>query len=261
MCDDGKRDASSIRVRLHKFIAQAGITSRRTAERWIAAGRVRVNGVVVTTLGTLVDPLRDEVRVDGRVVGRVAAQQVILLHKPRWCLTTVRDPRGRPTVMDCLQGLSARVYPVGRLDWDASGALLLTNDGELANRLMHPRYGVPKVYRVQVQGVPLAEQMELWRRGVRLREGVTTPAGVKLVRFFSNSAWLEVTLHQGWYRQIKRMGEAVGLPVLKIHRTAYGPIRLGRLPVGHWRRLSAQEVRRLREAVMWAPEFRHSHDG
>lgn len=260
MSDDGRRDASSTLVRLHKFIAQAGITSRRTAEQWIVAGRVRVNGVVVTTLGTSVDPLRDEVRVDGRVVARMPAHEVILLHKPRWCLTTVRDPRGRPTVMDCLQGLSTRVYPVGRLDWDASGALLLTNDGELANRLMHPRYGVPKVYRVEVQGVPNEEQIALWRRGVQLKEGMTAPAGVKLMRCFSDAAWLEVSLHQGWYRQLKRMGEAVGLPVVKIHRTAYGPIRLGRLPVGHWRRLSVKEVRRLREAVTWAPELRRSHN-
>ncbi|WP_170161699.1 pseudouridine synthase [Desulfosoma caldarium] len=247
-------------MRLHKFIAQAGLASRRTAERWIAAGRVRVNGVVMTKLGTTVDPRRDEVRVDGRVVELPSSQEVILLHKPRWCLTTVRDPRGRPTVMDYLQGLSTRVFPVGRLDWDASGALLLTNDGELANRLMHPRYGVPKVYRVEVQGVPTGDQLDAWRRGVRLKEGVTAPAEVEVVRRFATSTWLVVTLHQGWYRQIKRMGHALELPVLNIHRIAYGPIRLGRLPVGQWRRLSQQEVSRLRQVVMGALENRRVHN-
>ncbi len=236
-------------VRLHKFIAQAGLTSRRTAERWILEGRVSVNGTVVTALGATVDPDHDDVRVDGRRVEPVRSREIILLHKPRFCLTTVSDPRGRPTVMDYLQGISERIYPVGRLDWDATGALLLTNDGELANRLMHPAYGVPKVYHVRVQGVPTAEQLSAWREGVRLTEGITAPAVVRLLRRVKASAWLEVTLHQGWYRQIKRMGEAVGLPVLTIHRTAYGPIRLGSLPVGRWRRLTDQEVRRLREAV------------
>ncbi len=236
-------------VRLHKFIAQAGLASRRTAERWILEGRVAVNGAVVTALGTSVDPDHDDVRVDGLRVEPVRSHEVILLHKPRYCVTTVRDPRGRPTVMDYLQGLSTRVYPVGRLDWDATGALLLTNDGELANRLMHPRYGVPKVYRVQVQGVPSEEQLAAWRQGVRLTEGLTAPALVRIVRRAEESTWVEISLHQGWYRQLKRMGEAVGLPVLHIHRTVYGPIPLGDLPVGRWRRLSENEVRRLREAV------------
>lgn len=236
-------------VRLHKYIAQAGLASRRTAERWILEGRVSVNGAVITALGTTVDPDRDDVRVDGRRVPPVRGREVLLLHKPRFCLTTVKDPQGRPTVMDYLQGLSVRVYPVGRLDWDASGALLLTNDGELANRLMHPAYGIEKVYQVQVQGVPTAEQLAQLRRGVPLEEGVTAPAAVRLVRRAQTSAWLEIRLHQGWYRQIKRMGEAVGLPVLQIHRTAYGPISLGTLPAGRWRRLTEREVRRLREAV------------
>uniref|UniRef100_A0A831ZYX3 rRNA pseudouridine synthase n=1 Tax=Desulfacinum infernum TaxID=35837 RepID=A0A831ZYX3_9BACT len=236
-------------VRLHKYIAQAGLASRRTAERWILEGRVSVNGAVVTALGTTVDPEADDVRVDGRRVAPVRSREVILLHKPRFCVTTVRDPRGRPTVMDYLRGLSVRVYPVGRLDWDASGALLCTNDGDLANRLMHPAYGVPKVYQVQVQGVPTAEQLAALRRGVPLAEGVTAAARVRLMYRAETSAWVEITLHQGWYRQIKRMGEAVGLPVLTIHRTAYGPIALGTLPAGRWRRLTDQEVRRLREAV------------
>lgn len=241
-------------VRIHKFIAQAGLASRRTAERWIVDGRVSVNGTVVTVLGAVVDPLRDDVRVDGRRVPWAATREVILFHKPKFCLTTLSDPRGRPTVKDYLRELSVRVYPVGRLDWDATGALILTNDGELANRLMHPRYGVPKVYQVEVQGVPSDEQLAILRRGVRLKEGVTAPAIVRVVRRFPSSAVLELTLHQGWYRQIKRMGEAVGLPVLNIHRTAYGPLRLGALPVGQWRRLSKPEVRRLREAVLLPPE-------
>lgn len=236
-------------VRLHKFIAQAGLASRRTAERWILEGRVVVNGAVVTALGTNVDPDHDDVRVDGLRVHPVRSHEFILLHKPRYCVTTVRDPRGRPTVMDYLQGLSTRVHPVGRLDWDATGALLFTNDGELANRLMHPRYGVPKVYRVQVQGEPSAEQLAAWRQGVRLTEGVTAPALVRIVRRGEACTWVEITLHQGWYRQIKRMGEAIGLPVLHIHRTVYGPILLGDLPVGRWRRLRENEVRRLRKAV------------
>ncbi|MBC7360295.1 MAG: rRNA pseudouridine synthase [Desulfacinum sp.] len=237
------------KIRLHKYIAQAGLASRREAERWIQEGRVSVNGRVVTQLGVSVDPSRDRVEVDGRRVEPSAEKVVLLLHKPRYCLTTVKDPRGRPTVMDVLGEVPWRVFPVGRLDWDATGALLLTNDGELANRLLHPRYGVPKTYEVKVQGVPSQEALEKLRSGVRLEEGVTAPARVEVLKRGEKATWIRMVLHQGWYRQIKRMGLAVGCPVLKIHRTAYGPIKLGTLRVGHWRPLRRGELDRLRMEV------------
>ncbi|SMC23151.1 ribosomal large subunit pseudouridine synthase B [Desulfacinum hydrothermale DSM 13146] len=243
MASSPKKAASAIR--LHKYIAQAGLASRREAERWIQQGRVRVNGRAVTQLGVSVDPSVDRVEVDGRVVKAQQQKVVLLLHKPRYCLTTVKDPQGRPTVMDVLGPVPWRVFPVGRLDWDATGALILTNDGDLANRLLHPRYGVPKTYEVKVQGIPSQEALERLRTGVRLEEGITAPAGVEVLRRGPKATWLRIVLHQGWYRRIKRMGQAVGCPVLKIHRTAYGPIGLGSLGVGRWRHVKSLELNRL----------------
>lgn len=237
------------RLRLQKVIALAGLASRRTAEQWIRQGRVSVNGTVVTEMGVRVDPATDVVAVDGKTIERESGKVYLLLNKPRLCVTTLSDPQGRRTVADFVGDAGVRVFPVGRLDWDAEGVLLLTNDGYLANRLMHPRFGVSKTYEVKVRGVPGAAALQRLRSGVVLDEGTTAPAKVEMLRSLAGAAYLRIVLHQGWYRQIKRMGEAVGHPVLKIRRVAYGPIGIGRLRPGSCRHLTADELTGLKRAA------------
>lgn len=231
-------------IRLQKFLARAGIASRRAAEELIRQGRVEVNGIK-PEIGSRVDPLRDEVRLDGRIVALENQRVYLLLHKPRNCITTARDPGGRSTVFDFLPDLGLRIFPVGRLDFDAEGLLLLTNDGELANRLLHPRYGISKVYEVKVKGHPETGALERLRSGIELDEGTTAPARTEVLRKLPGAAWLRMELHQGWNRQIKRMGEAVGHPVLRIRRIAYGPLRLGKMRPGEFRMLEPDEIRRI----------------
>ena len=235
-------------MRLQKYLAQAGVCSRRAAEELIRQGRVEVNGEKAE-LGRSVDPLTDRIRLDAKPV-RIQTQRIILaLNKPGNCVTTASDPQGRKTVLDLLPDFGVRIFPVGRLDYDAEGLLLLTNDGELANRLLHPRYGISKVYDVKIKGHPDKKAVEQLRSGVRIEEGVTAPAGVEIIRQLPNSTWLRITLHQGWNRQIKRMGEAVGHAVLKIRRISYGPVRLGRLGQGLYRLLRPDEIVKIYEAA------------
>jgi len=248
--EQGKDEKSG--ERLQKLIARAGIASRRAAEGLILDGRVSVNGRVVTELGSRADPTRDEIRVDGRRLEFSKARLVLLLYKPRGCVTTLSDPQGRPTVKDLLPSTGERLFPVGRLDYDAEGLLLLTNDGLLANRLQHPRYGVSKTYEVKVKGHPAEETLRRLREGVVLDEGRTAPAGVELIRLLPDAAWMRIVLHQGWNRQIKRMGESVGHSVLKIRRTAYGTLKLGRLRPGESRWLKPGEVEELEKCTGFA---------
>jgi 23S rRNA pseudouridine2605 synthase len=236
-------------VRLQKVIAQSGLASRRAAEQLIRQGRVAVNGTTVTELGVRVDPERDEVCVDARRLRLEEPKVYLLFHKPKGCVTTLKDPQGRQTVVDFVGNIDARVYPVGRLDYDAEGLLLLTNDGVLAHKLQHPRYGVSKVYEVKVAGHPGEDTLQQLRSGVKLEEGITGPAGVEVLRLLPRACWLRIVLHQGWNRQIKRMCAVVGHPVVKIKRVAYGPLTLGRLTVGAFRPLTAQEVRALQAAA------------
>ncbi|MGC9194157.1 MAG: pseudouridine synthase [Syntrophobacteraceae bacterium] len=231
-------------MRLQKFLAQAGIASRRACEQLISQGRVTVNGLRAQ-LGASVDPSSDRVVFDGKTISLKVRRMLIAFNKPSGCVTTLSDPQGRKTVMDFFPDFATRIFPVGRLDYDAEGLLLLTNDGELANRLLHPRYGVTKVYDVKFKGHPDKKALEELRGGVRIEEGVTAPAEVEVLGLLPNSAWLRMSLHQGWNRQIKRMGQAVGHPVLKIKRIAYGPIELGRLPTGGHRSLSPDEIRKI----------------
>lgn len=233
-------------IRLQRFLARAGIASRRAAEELIRQGRVKVNGLKAE-IGSRVDPARDEVRLDGRLISLETQLIYLALHKPRNCVTTARDPQGRSTVFDFLPDLGVRIFPVGRLDYDADGLLLLTNDGELANRLLHPRYGISKVYEVKVKGHPDGMALQRLRLGVELDEGTTAPAGVELIRELPTAAWIKIRLHQGWNRQIKRMGEAVGHPVLRIRRIAYGPVRLGKMRPGEFRLLGPEDIRRIRQ--------------
>jgi 23S rRNA pseudouridine2605 synthase len=236
-------------IRLQKAIAQAGLMSRRAAEESIREGRVVVNGKVVTEMGVRVSPERDEIEVDRKRIFLREAKAYFLLYKPRGCVTTAIDPRGRKTVLDFLPEREVRVFPVGRLDYDAEGLLILTNDGMLAHRLQHPRYGIAKVYEVKVKGHPGDEALKRLRTGVILEEGRTAPAEVETIRRAQDNTWLRIVLHQGWNRQIKRMGDAVGHPVLKIKRSGYGPLRLGGLKPGEFRPLVAREVELLHKMV------------
>ncbi len=234
---------------MQKFLARAGIASRRQCEAFIAAGRVQVDGQTVRTLGTRVRPGRDRVQVDGETV-RPEALVTILLHKPAGYITSRSDPQGRPVVTSLVQqGGQPRLFPVGRLDWDTEGLLLLTNDGALANALTHPRYGVRKVYHAKLKGHPTPESLARLTRGVVCGGEPLKALGVELLHPTRQNAWIAVTLEQGRYRQVRRMCEALGHPVLKLIRVALGPIRLGSLPRGQWRPLSADELRALRALV------------
>jgi len=237
--------------RLQKIIAAAGIASRRKAEELIAAGRVQVNGKVVTELGSKADAGTDHIRVDGKLLRREQQHVYLLLNKPKGYVTTVSDPESRPTVMQLIHGVKARVYPVGRLDYASEGLLLLTNDGELANKLMKAASKVPKTYVVKVAGTPSPEALEKLRGGVSIatddgRRVRTAPAGIRLVKEGANP-WYEVTLIEGRNREIRRMFEEVGHHVEKIKRVRYGPLSLD-VPPGEFRKLTPREVERLRGA-------------
>jgi 23S rRNA pseudouridine2605 synthase len=233
-------------VRLHKLLAEAGVASRRAAERLIAAGRVRVNGVATVEPGAHADPLRDVVEVDGRPLPRAEPKRYVLLHKPRGFLTTREDPRDRPRVFDLVPDLGVRLHSVGRLDFDAEGLLLLTNDGALTYRLTHPRHGVRRVYHALVEGRVTPAVLEALRRGVVLEDG---PAHVERARRLGGAEaglhWVELHLTEGRYREVKRLCLAVGLVVRRLRRVAFGPLDLGRLALGKWRELTPTEVESL----------------
>ncbi|MCS7066741.1 MAG: rRNA pseudouridine synthase [Fimbriimonadales bacterium] len=236
-------------IRLQKWLARCGVGSRRACEQLIRQGRVRVNGHRAT-LGMRIDPEQDTITVDNKPLKPPPAPLYIMLHKPPGYVTTCKDPHAPHTVMELLKGLETPVFPVGRLDADAEGLLLLTNDGELANRLLHPRYKVTKTYRVWVQGAPSESTLRQLREGVLLEEGKTAPAQVRLVKRRRSQSVLEITLHEGRKRQVKRMGAAVGHPVLRLVRVAFGPLRLPRdLPPGAWRELTHAERNALFQAA------------
>ncbi len=203
----------------------------------------------MTELGTRANPQRDRIAIDGKPLRAAAPPAYILLNKPVGVMTTLDDPRGRPSVRDLLTGVRQRVFPVGRLDYHSAGLLLLTNDGELALRLTHPRYGVRKTYQVKVKGVPEPAQLAALAHGVRLPDGQTAPAYVRVLTARERKAWLEITLAEGRNREVRRMCEAVDLPVEKLVRVALGPLKLGKLPVGAWRHLEPHELAKLRAAT------------
>lgn len=238
-------------VRLQKIIAAAGIASRRAAEKLISQGRVTVNGRRVTELGSKADPDADDIRVDERRVKGPQHHRYFLLNKPRGFVTTRSDPERRPTVLDLLKGVREYVYPVGRLDFDSEGLLILTNDGELAATLTHPRHEVERVYEAQVLGVPDAHDLERLSKGVFVDGRRTGAARVELLserRTPGDASTLRVTIHEGRTRQVRKMCDAIGHPVRTLKRVRIGPIADKNLRVGTYRELTPDEVRRLKSA-------------
>ncbi|MCM2314569.1 MAG: pseudouridine synthase [Thermoanaerobaculia bacterium] len=236
--------------RLQKIIAKAGIASRRRAEDMIREGHVTVNGRVVTELGTRADAALDHVKVDGKLITKAEKHRYILIYKPRQVMTTVNDPQGRPTVVDIVKGVKERVFPVGRLDFQSEGLLLLTNDGELAFQVSHPKHGSVKTYHVKVRGVPSERIIEKLSRGITLDGKRTAPCEITRLRTTGRgeeegNSWFDVQLREGRTQQIRKMFSAVGHPVVKLRRVAIGQVRDSKLEAGQWRDLTPNEVRLL----------------
>jgi 23S rRNA pseudouridine2605 synthase len=233
-------------MRINKILAQAGLASRRAAEALLAAGRVTINGRVCRELGAQADPEHDIIALDGRPLPRAESLAYVMVHKPRGYLSSRRDPMGRPVVVDLVGGVPARLFPVGRLDADVEGLVVLTNDGELANRLLHPRYGVPRVYEAEVEGRVRGGDLPRWRGGVVLADGPAIPGGVEIVAWRPRTTVLRLTFREGRKHEVKRYCQALGHPVRRLVRTAFGPLHLGDLKPGAHRRLSSREVVALR---------------
>jgi pseudouridine synthase len=247
-----------VEIRLQKILSTAGIASRRAAEELIAQGRVMVNGHTVTELGTKADPASDEIKVDGRRVKTAAARRYLLLYKPRGYITSRSDPQRRPTVIDLLAkgGVREYVYPVGRLDYDSEGLLILTSDGELAAQLTHPRHGVEREYHVRVRGVPEERQLERLARGIVVEGRRTAPATVTLEKVIDAAsgpqAVLAVVIREGRNRQVRNMCDAIGHPVVRLRRVRIGPITDDRIRPGEFRELEAREVAALKRLAVTA---------
>lgn len=247
--------------RLQRVLAQAGLASRRQAEEWIRAGRVSVDGRTVTELGLKIIPGTQRIEVDGQAIPSYEYQVYYLFYKPKGVLSTLKDPQGRPTLQDFLsrERIKERVFPVGRLDWDAEGLMLLTNDGELAQALQHPKFQVPKSYRIKVRGVPSDETLRRLQTGIKLPGGKTIhKAEWERIKVGPDRVWLLITIREGEKHQVKNMLAAIGHPVLTIKRVALGPLTIGRLAPGELRPLTAKEVKDLKNYVPQMPEFGRS---
>jgi len=236
--------------RLQKIIAHAGFASRREAETMIREGRVTVNGRVVTELGSRANAARDHIKVDGKLITRAEPHRYILLYKPKEVMTTVEDPQGRKTVIDLVRGVRERIYPVGRLDFHSEGLIVLTNDGDLAFKVSHPRHGSVKTYHVKVRGVPESRMVDRLQRGITIDNKRTLPCEIEQMKTTSRNAeegnsWYEVKLREGRTQQIRKMFQAIGHPVMKLRRVAIGPISDPKLTPGDWREMTKQEVKLL----------------
>lgn len=240
-------------LRLNKFLAQAGIASRREADRLITQGRVSVNGEVILTLGHKIDGKKDRVEVDGRKVKKEEINLYLMLNKPPGYLVSLKDPLGRPTIKDLLPSLKSRVFPIGRLDYESEGLLLLTNNGELAFRLTHPRFQIKKVYQVKVKGEPDSSRLSRLEKGIVLDGKKTAPAKIRTLAVSSKGGCLRIEIHEGRKREVRRMLEAVGLQVKGLQRMRFDGLSLGKLKRGKWRYLAPREVETLMSCVGLKP--------
>ena len=233
-------------LRLQKFLAQAGVASRRKSEELILNGRVKVNNITVRELGTKVDPQIDTITYEGKVITKEEKQVYYMLHKPVGYVTTVQDEKGRKTVLDLLSLVPERIYPVGRLDFDTSGLLLLTNDGDLTYLITHPKHEIPKTYIAKVQGIPTEAALEQFRNGLLIEKRMTSKAEIKMMSKGNNFATLSITIIEGRNRQVRKMCAAIGTPVISLKRESVGSISIGDLKLGQYRPLSEKEINYLK---------------
>ena len=235
------------KIRLQKYLADAGVASRRKSEELITGGRISVNGQITTQLGVKISPDKDTIALDGKIIRSNTKLMYIMLHKPEGVITSVSDPYNRPVVIDLIRDIPARLFPVGRLDYDSSGLLLLTNDGQLAQILTHPRHSIPKTYVARLQGIPKKEGLRAFREGITIDDGPkTAPAQIKILEKKSTGCIVRITISEGRNRQIRKMCEAIGCPVLELKRVSMGPLKLGSLQRGKYRHLTKAEVKQLR---------------
>lgn len=239
-------------MRIQKFLSEAGIVSRRKAEKLISEGKITVNGEIVRELWKQIDPEKDCIKLDNKIIKRKQKKIYILLFKPKGYVTTLKDEKGRPTVGDLLKDIKFRVFPVGRLDYNTEGLLILTNDGDISQKMSHPRYGLPKTYMVKVSGILNEKALKRLKGGVKLADGKTLPAELKIIKTLKNSCWLEITIREGKRRQIRRMFEMIGHPVRKLKRTKIGFLNLEGLLPGEYRYLSSSEIELLKKEIQKA---------
>ncbi|AIS52425.1 ribosomal large subunit pseudouridine synthase B [Thermoanaerobacter kivui] len=231
--------------RLQKYLAECGIASRRKCEEYILQGRVKVNGKVIKELGTKINPDVDIIEFDDKIVKREREKIYIMLNKPTGYITSVKDQFGRPTVLDLVK-VKERIYPVGRLDYDTSGLLLLTNDGEIANILMHPRHQIDKTYIAKIKGVPTEEELNKFRNGIFINGYMTSKAEIKILDVKNGTSLVEIKIHEGKNRQVRKMCEAIGHPVISLKRIKIGELSLKGLKTGEWRYLTEKEIEYLK---------------
>ncbi|KXG76841.1 pseudouridine synthase [Thermotalea metallivorans] len=229
-------------MRLQKYIAQSGIASRRKAEELIRSGKVKVNGVVIENMGAVIDPSSDVITVDDKIVKIEEKKVYIMLHKPEGFVTTVSDEFNRPAVIDLVKDIKERIYPVGRLDYDTSGLLLMTNDGDLTYRLTHPKHEIPKTYIAKVRGHLAQSAQKKFRQGIDIGGYITAPASLEVLKLERDTSVVKVVIHEGKNRQIRRMFDHLGHPVVSLKRVAIGKLNIDQLPRGKWRCLSPKEV-------------------
>lgn len=228
-------------IRLQKYIAECGVASRRKAEELIIEGRVRINGITVTEMGIKVTE-KDVVEVDGKPVKKEELKVYIALNKPVGYISSAKDQFGRPTVLDLVTDLKERVFPVGRLDYDTSGLILLTNDGDFTYRLTHPKHEIEKVYEAVLDGVPKKEDIERFEKGLKIDDYITSPANFEIIKCDSKTTTAKITIHEGKNRQVRKMCEKIGCPVIKLKRISIGKVVLGNLKEGEWRNLTPKEI-------------------
>jgi 23S rRNA pseudouridine2605 synthase len=234
-----------MKERLQKIIAGAGISSRRAAEKMIVEGRISVNNVVVRQLGVKADVEADEIRLDGKLIFSEASKVYLMLHKPKGYVTTLHDPQGRPAVSDLISDVSERIFPVGRLDYDSEGLLLLTNDGNFSQKIQHPRFRVPKTYSVKIEGNLTGKEMKSFSKGILLDDGIFKPENCSVLKTNRKSCWITVTITEGRNRVIRRAFEFLGHSVARLIRTAIADVSLGNMKAGTFRHLTKHEVQQL----------------
>lgn len=234
-------------MRLQKYIALCGVTSRRKAEDLIVSGKVKVNNQVITELGTAVDPNKDKVKVNDKLISLESTKVYIMLNKPVGFVTTLKDEKNRRVVTDLIEGVKERIYPVGRLDADTSGLLILTNDGDIAYKLTHPKYEIQKRYIAIVEGVPNKFELESFRNGLKINGKLTAKASIKISKRYEGESILDIIIHEGRNRQVKKMCEAINHPVKKLKRIAIGELELRGLNLGNWRYLDEEEIEYLKQ--------------